>query len=375
MGRFFHRVEPAFWDVILQFNKTKTRGKVLDSSLGGMAINVPDHEGIPKPEDEKEKAEIHMVRADSEATQIRVGTGKVKRLWDSDELSDYSKEILDNGKGVALQFDNPIESDELKKYLLNGIKQKIRLARQVQLAKADILYLGEYRRDLIKCQITLFTLNLTIGVALAGAYFGLMYGASITSQPKNPDLSFWRAMMAILPGYLSIACSLMVSQKCISIRRVDSFLLLLKKYSILNQFPREYRGWEDACRKYRNALKSKACKFCEIDPKCGELRSVEQMRLNESGLLIRPWLDLYHTIIFATFFGILGLSMIAIVWEISAFNWKPIEYMAVAILVLLVISVAIYVLWIFKNLRKGIHSFEANRRNWVDILNRCRLPV
>jgi hypothetical protein len=366
------RIEPAFLDAVLRFKSGEKRGRILDSSRGGMAVNIPDFEGIP----EKEKAEIHVAKAGNDNTFIKVGSGGVLRKWDSSEILDYSTEILDNGKGVALQFDEPVNSDDIEKYLLHGIQQNTRLSQQIKLACKDIQYLGEYRLDLIKCQIKILVLSLTVGVTLAGAYFGLSYHAAASQQLNNSDLNFWRTMMAALPGCFSIACALMVVQKSISIQRVDALLLLLKKYSILNQFPREYQGWEEAYRKYRNALNSKKCQSCGTKRKCGELKAADRERLDKRGLLTAPLIDLYHIIVFATFFVMIGLSLTALIFEISTSNWKSVEYMAVtAILMILLASVIIYIVSIFKNIRKGIYSFEVNRRNWIDILNRCRLPV
>lgn len=372
--RVTYRVEPAFLDAILDFRNKRMRGRVLDSSSGGMAVALVDD--IDCTSGLQEDVQVSVTEADCNSAEYRVGPAKVMRKWNSAEMADYSTELLDIGKGVALRFESQIESKTAEKYLLLGTQQRIRSSQQVELALRDIDYLGEYRRDLINCQTKIFVLTLTVGVALAGAYFGLSYHNATANFSRITDLRFWRTMMAALPGCLSIVCALMVAQKSISIQKVDAFLMLLKKYYTMKQFPREYQGWEEAYRKFRYALNSKACLACGCRRKCGVLKEPVLTRLKARGLMSSPAVDFYYIIIYATFFVILGLSLAALILEISTAKWDSEIYMAISsFLTFVIIFVAGYIVSIFLNLRKGRYSFETNRRSWIDILNRCRLPV
>ena len=357
------RFEPPFVDAFIKYEESEIRGQVLDSSRGGMAVALSERLNTPK---EGDHIKIFVANADCKDSKITVGDAVVLRQWESGD-------ILDNGKGFAVKFNSGYPLSTSERYLLNGIQQKKRLETQAKMVPQDITYLGNYRRDLISCQMKLFIVTLTVGVAMAGAYFGLTYHTIASEQLQNPDLRFWRTMIAALPGCLAIACALMVAQKSISIQRIDSYLLLLKEYCIIDQYPREYRGWESALRKMREILRTKKCLNCETKRKCGELKQSDIKRIKERGLFYGPVVGLYHVIVYTTFFTVLGLSLIALVFEIKASKWETVSYMwASSAITILIIAVMVILGFIFYHLRRGKYSVEDFRRSWIDLLNRCR---
>lgn len=358
------RFEPAFIDAMVTLSdKTQLIGRVLDSSRSGMAIALSEKSHLPAP---GSSVILSVAEADSHGSQKSVGSATVERTWSDTEL-------IDKEKGIALKFSTELNGNSVAKYLLRGFQQNKRLNSQAKLAVIDIEYLGGYRRDLISCQIRLFILTLTVSVALASAYFGLTYHSIATNQLANPNLSFWRTMVAALPGALALACAFMVVQKSTSIQRVDAYLLLLKQYLILEQYPREFKGWESEYRKFRNALKTKICKTCEVKPKCGNLTLQEVEKLQSRTLFAAPKIDLYHLVMYTSFFSAFALSLTVVVVELLKFQWGVTAYMIVSSLIticFLFATVALF--YAFYHLRKGRFSVVYYKRCWVDLLNKCR---
>ena len=363
-NRHHPRFEPAFIDAIVSLpNESEIRGRVLDSSRGGMAVALPENADLPP---KGTLISLWVIDTASHKAKKSVGNATIERNWAETEL-------LDNGKGIALRFTNDLSDNDVLYYLLRGIQQNIRLASQAELAVIDISYLGDYRRDLINCQMRLFVLTLTIGVALASAYFGLTYHSIATNQLTNPNLNFWRTMVAALPGTLAIACALMVAQKSISIQRIDAYLLLLKQYLIIKQYPREFRGWESEYRKFRNILKTEICKSCEPKRKCGDLKPQDREKLHPRRMFSSPQIDLYHIVMYMSFFSAFALSMIAVIVELLKFQWGVSAYMLISSLITIAISLAVVALfYVFYHLRKGRFSVVYYKRCWIDLLNKCR---
>jgi hypothetical protein len=186
------RFEPIFLDAMVTLpGESPIRGRVLDSSRGGMAIALPKKSNLPSI---GTSVSLSITEPDNSDSSKAVGKATVERKW-------LETDLLDNEKGIALKFTENVDDNELLKYLLQGVQQNIRLASQAKLAEVDMGYLGEYRRDLICCQMRLFVLTVTICVALASVYFGLNYH-STAKQLTNSDLSFWRTMIAALPESL-----------------------------------------------------------------------------------------------------------------------------------------------------------------------------
>lgn len=367
MDRRIHpRFEPPFINAIINtLNGSEIRGRVLDSSQGGMAISLDESVALPVLGTVVTLAVTNALQTFKKT----IGEAEVLRSWTGAGL-------LDNGNGIALEYVSTLCDDETESYVLSGVNQKTRLSGQADLAAIDINYLGNYRRDLITCQLKLFTLALTVGVSLASAYFGLAYHSVATNQQANPDLSFWRTMVAAMPGFLATACALMVAQKSISIQRIDAYLLILKKYSILKQYPREYRGWESAYRKYRHLLKSNACKSCDASKKCGELRNEERQKTLTRKLLSGPRIGIYHVIVYLSFFIAFALSTILVATELLKYQWGNLCYMIVASLInTITVFASIALLYVFYHLRKGKYSIDYFKRCWIDVLNKCRVQV
>jgi hypothetical protein len=359
------RFEPPFVDAIISFTNGETmRSSVLDASRGGLAVALSENADLPSI---GQQVTLRATTASESSENSKpVGTATILRNWAGSGL-------LNEGKGLAMQFNSAFSDQNTEQFLLRGVQQKTRLTAQAELATVDMNYLGGYRRDIVNCQMKLYVLNLTIGVALAGAYFGLTYHSIAINQLSNPQLSFWRTMLAALPGLLSVACVLMVSQKSISIQRLDAFLAVLKECSIMKQYPREYRGWETAYRKYRHVLRTNACTLCKVDRKCGDLKIEERNKLVSKSMFRNPKIDTYHIIMYMSFFIAFLLSIIAITVELLKFQWGVHSYMAIAFTLGVIVALTVITLfYVFYHLRKGHYSLDQNKRCWLDILNKCR---
>jgi hypothetical protein len=81
--------------------------------------------------------------------------------------------------------------------LLSGTQQQSRLRGQSKVAAQDIENLAASRRSTVECQNKLFMLTLTIGVALASVYIGLVYYGLAIDAINDPTFSFWRSMVAV----------------------------------------------------------------------------------------------------------------------------------------------------------------------------------
>jgi len=356
------RFEPPFVDVSLNFPNKKTIGFVLDSSCGGLSIALPDDFVLPAV---RSPLSIDLI---NQSSQMPIGSAAVVRTWSG-------KGLFDDVNGVAVKFDQELTDDEVKSILLRGNQQKIRLEAQAELAKVDMDYLIGYRRDLTDSQLKLFTLALTIGVALASAYFGLVYHGSVTGMLARPDLSFWRTMVASLPGFLAVACTLLVVHKSINIQQIDAYISVLKDCVLLQQYPREYKGWEFEIRRLRHILGTNFCKSCRYNnPRpCGDLKDEERKLLSSKPLLHNPPVDTNHLVTFSTFFVICGLSIIAVLIELLSFQRGTLFYMVIAsIIPMLLCGALAYSGYVFIHLRKGRYSVTHFRRCWVDLLTRCR---
>lgn len=357
------RFEPPLLDAAIRLqNHEEMRGRVLDSSEGGMAISLPA--AVPLPPVGM-LVEVTII-TDSSSNGKPVGNAIIKRNW-------AEEGFLDEGKGAAFQYVDQLPENGVRKILLRGIRQKTRLASQRELAIADMSYLGHYRRDLVDCQTKLFLLSLTIGVTLAGAYFGLIYHSVVSKELNNASLSFWRTMIAALPGCFSMACALMVTQKSITIQRIDAYVATLKECYVLQRFPREYRGWETGYWRFRRILKSVKCDTCEVEKKCGDTEVEERKTTASRSMFKNPTVDLYHLIMYATFFSVLGFSTIAVLTELIRYQWGVYSYMAATFVYTIVVTATVAYLWVvFFHLRKGHYSSDYFKQRWINLLNRCR---
>lgn len=363
------RFEPPFVDAEIKINsRTTVQGRVLDASKSGMAIAISD---IISPEDIGSVADISVRDGlKSDSVKREVGRAKIVRRWPG------SQGNVTNG--LALKFDNELPTGDVQACLLTGPDKITRLNSQAQLYQIDTEYLGDYRRDLISCQVKLFALALTLGVTLAGAYFGLSYHSAISVYSGRADLSFWRTMVAALPGLLAVASAMMVVQKSISIQRIDAYLLVLKRNIIENKFPREYRGWESAYRKLKHFLNSSKCKNCTIARRrvCGSWKDSDKREI-ESVSLIRSFsTDLFHIVMYLTFFAIMVLSVVAVLRELFQYQIDNTGYIVIGASLVIVIALPILVLLItIVRLRKGKLSIVHFKRCWNDILVNCRYPA
>ncbi len=361
--RVHTRIEPASVNATVLFNSTPKKGRVLDASESGLAIAFSEE---PPSYEVGTEVGIQVYPALSPNDMQDIGKAKIIRNWVDDDW-------IKDEKGIALNLHNHIRDQRPRRLLLRGSSQYVRLENQNSIANSDIDFLGAYRRNLVDCQLKLFMLVLTVGVALAGAYFGLIYHGITLNKLALPELSFWRTMIAALPGMLAVACALLFSQKSISIQRIDAFLATIKECIIKRNFPREYKGWEIEIRKFRHIMKTKECDRCDENRKCGDLKQLDRRYLKNKSLIFNPSIDLYHLIVFTTFLTVLFLSFFAILSEIVRFQLDSHGFIFVGFLIASIFFITFFFLiYIFYHLRKGNYSFEYFRASWKELMHKCQ---
>jgi hypothetical protein len=331
------RYEPRLIDATVEIKNEERNvvGKVIDVSRTGIAIFF----GISDHLRSENKFEIEIRDNTTEANCI-LGEAKLVRDW-------TTPPYLGEKPAAAFKFKKLIEGHAQEAALLRGIKKDDRYKSQAKLAKFDIEYLSEYRKSLVDCQMKLFMLALTTGVALGSAYFGLVYYSSIAKTLNNTNLSYWRAMVAAMPGILAMGCALMVAHKSISIQRIDAYLSILKECCLSRRFLREYKGWESEHRKFRVILKSNMCNDC--DPKCGENLKPSDPKIGKRKFLTNPIPDTYHILVFATFLSIICLSIYSLITELIKYRNADFLKMTTSATIALILGATIFILiWIFK---------------------------
>lgn len=361
------RFEPSLVDASIKTSsKTHSCGYILDVSSSGLAIDFPQTVNLP---DIGSKVEVSIRSHKTSKNWVGLGLATVVRTW-------TESAYYDNGKGIALGFENIIEDPNKQRLLLGGIQQSTRIDQQKSLAGQDINHLSAYRRSLAECQVNLFTNTITLSVSLAAAYFALNYYGIATNKFSDPAMSFWRTLLAALPGIIAVIFGLIVSQKNASIQRVDAYLAVLKEGVARNRIPREYKGWETESHKFRQVMKTTACNECDLERKCGTLKENEQQAISSRSLLKNPFIDLYYLVMYFTFYSILIISTLAVFIELRKYQWGFNVYMATnaAITVIMVLAFG-GIFYLTIQLRKGKLSFEYYRRCWIDLLSRCRRTI
>ncbi len=365
------RFEPAYADVLFsECIPRALRARVLDISPSGLAVALSLVDNPPDKD-----VSISLVEGNSENdSSIKLGKATIKREWSGEGVFGYEK-------GIALRLHEDIPQHILSDPLLRGRKQDERTNGQKGLLSLDVEHLSNYRRSLSDCQIKFFILALTVGMGLAGSYFGLTYHSVSAGKITDPNLALWRTFLAVLPGCLAIACAFMVVHKSISIQRIDAYLSLVKKYSILGHFPREYSGWETDLWRFKNILSTSKCSYCKIKEKCDEeankLIADNRNRDNRNrGFTSNPRVDLFHIIVHLTFFTILVISLITVLSNVIEFKLGAGLHMVIAaIITIVLVGVIISLVFIFYHLRKGRYSVDYFRSCWRNVLAKCREPI
>ena len=72
--RFHPRFEPPFVDAVILFNQAEIRGKVLDSSISGMAIALPEDVDTPQKRD---NVKIYVTKADCNHSKTEAGSASM----------------------------------------------------------------------------------------------------------------------------------------------------------------------------------------------------------------------------------------------------------------------------------------------------------
>lgn len=362
------RFEPILVDVEVYFNNSKFVGQVLDSSHGGMAISFPEDITLPNPLI-GEIVKLSVYKHSNPHTTINLGNSMVLRSWEKGGLTE-------DEKGIAVQFDHNIYDEVVGKLLFYGIKQNERLASQEKISNIDMNFLGNYRRDMVECQMRLFILALSVCSTLAGGYFALIYYSYAIDKIFDQNLIFWRTMVAVLPGLLATACLLMTAQKSISIQRIDAYLSVMKGYRILKHFPREYKGWEIENWKIRHVLGGDQCKSCIVNRKCGEMQKDFKDKIKTKNILFQPFIDIYHVVINSSYYLIISLSLLAMGYELLRVTLTTRSYIIITfVLTLIFVAGVAFSIYIFWHLRKGKYSYEYFRLCWIDLLGRCRVQI
>jgi hypothetical protein len=366
--RKYERFEPQSVDVIVTPpSKQKYIGAVLDASCSGMAIDLVHKDHVPSP---GTQIDIHVPGRGGNGKGVYLGSATVKRNWFR------SDPLFGDNVGIAVQLDNILSDQGAEGTLLSGTQRQTRLRGQSKLAAQDIDNLAAFRRSTVECQNKLFMLTLTLGVALASVYIGLVYYGLAIDAINDPTFSFWRSMVAALSGSVAISCALMISQKAASIQRTDAFIAVLKEFVVRRIFPREYRGWEVAYRRFQNVLNTRICGECVYEGKCGSATPEEQKRLKAGKLAGSPRLDLYGFGMSSTYFFVLLVSLLAVLVELYEFQMdEPVFMLIGGVVIALILAGAGFVIYALYGVRKGKFSFDSYRRCWLDQLTKCRVQV
>ncbi len=365
--RKHERFEPQSVDVIVTPpSKQKYRGAVLDASWSGMAIDLVHRDRLPSP---GTQIDIQVLDTGGNGKGIYLGSGTVKRNWA------WSSDLLGDNAGMAVQLDSLLSEQRAEQLLLSGTRQQTRLRGQRKLAAQDIESLAAFRRSTVECQNRLFMLTLTIGAALASVYIGLVYYALAIGAIDDPAFSFWRSMVAALSGAVAVTSALMICQKAVSIQKTDSFIAVLKECMVRRTFPREYRGWEVAYRRFQNVLNTGICGECVYEGKCVSTTPEDEKSLKARRLAGSLSPKSYRSISSA-YFLILLVSIIAILVEAYEFQTDEPVYLFVGGLAIALILAGVgLVIAIFYRVRRGKLSFDSFKRCWLDQLTKCRVQV
>ena len=362
------RFEPQSVDVIVTPpSKEKYRGAVLDASCAGMAIDLVHKDHVPSP---GTQIDIHVPEIGGNGQGVYLGSAIVKRNWFR------SDPLFGDNVGIAVQLDNLLSDQGAEGILLSGTQQQSRLKGQSKLAAQDIENLAAFRRSTVECQNKLLMLTLTLGVGLASVYIGLVYYGLAIEAINDPTFSFWRSMVAALSGAVAITCALMISQKGASIQRTDAFIAVLKEFMLRRTFPREYRGWEVAYRRFQNVLNTRICGECVYEGKCGSATPEDQKRLKARKLGGSLRLDSYLFNISSAYFFILVVSILAILVELYEFQTdEPVFMLIGGVVIALILAGAGLVISTFYRVRKGKFCFDSYKRCWLDQLTKCRVEA
>ncbi len=366
------RFEPSSINICLETQSGVLAGYLLDVSRRGIAIDLPRGD-TPLPAVGTSVSRVTASGKGSYSGAYSLGTATVKRVWNQSAYFDY-------GGGMALLFDEPLDDADRHKALLKGTQQFTRLRSQARLAAHDIEHLSAYRRSLSECQMRLYIQTITFSVSLAAAYFALIYYGIVTNSMEDAQLSFWRTLVATLPGVIAIAFALMISQKNASLQRVDAYLAVLKECVARNEYPREYQGWETEYAKFRQIMKTDKCHECEMAKhshrECGVWKPEEAQEMAGRRLTTKPYVSLYYAIMYGTFIAILVASIAAVIIEVASLQRGVSTYVAISAVITLVMVAAITGICILAwRLRKGRYSFEHYIRCWLDLLHRCREQI
>ena len=354
---------------VIRKNEEEIKGRILDVSRSGISLEMYywDNEAEPKND---EIVDIYLMH-EMNVRGAKIAEAIIKRVWNERDYFGYEK-------GIAAEFINYCGDSFVDKRLFKGIEQKDRIQAQKEVVTYDINHLSEYRSYLNECQMKLFEMSLVVGVALATIYFSLTFLSQIGNYAMTDSLFFWKAMLAALPGILAISCCLIFVQKSISIQRIDSYLAVLKDCILMEQYPREYRGWETESRKLRHVLNTTYCSECIYGSKvcgirmCGKLTMEDQIKNKRKLIINNPKIDLFNIIAISTFLFMSMLSILAIFYSIINYHWGISKYMVISSVITIIMSLIIlYIGSVLYNLRKGKYSNVSFRRSWLDLMTRC----
>lgn len=359
------RHEPKFLSV--SFTNSvgeKIKGAILDVSQSGIAIELFDEACLRGLEVGSAVSDLEITKGDK---TISVRDGTIRRVWNDDTY--FSKNY-----GVAIRLSKRLSELNADGFVLKGLMKTRRINAQQEIARHDLNYLNDYRRYLGECQLKLLELALVTSVSVAAIYFGIAYSGFILNNKADPSVSFWRTLIAALPGFISVSCAMLVSQKSMSIQRVETFMNILKECILNNNFPREYRGWESESKKIRQVYMTERCKECSRSKKtqCGTLGAEETTILRSKRLFKNPKLDFYNTLIYIVFYTISILSSVAVLYELFRYHRDTVRYaVASSLITLAIVGTLGYVGYLLYQVRKGKYSTVVLKRIWIDVMTHC----
>jgi hypothetical protein len=180
------------------------------------------NEECPLEEGEEGILNLKLVNEAGEQTDDVSIDAVIKHKRDSDNcLVIVFKEIADNSK-----YFNSIKKERI-------LYEK----RQASLAEKELIELKNEILLVKECQIKLFLTCFTLSIAL-GSLLGFL---------RTTNASFYViTILTISPAYIALIFAILALQKSMCLNRLVSFVLILKKQLIENDFYPKYRGWDDA---------------------------------------------------------------------------------------------------------------------------------
>ena len=262
---------------------------------------------------------------------------------------------------LAVGFDKTDNS----KYFKSIKKARILFEkRQAKLAESELIELKSEVTLIKNCQVRLFLTCFTLSVAL---------GSLLAYLESYNSVLYVNVIIAISPAYISLLFTAFALQKAMSLNRVVSFIMILKRQIINNHFYSKYRGWEDALNNLYTCDKEE-CRspigslfFTSIKDIIMLLSNIKKplyiLKTQGQSLLFSSFLFSGYLFIFLTSLSITVFILVAsetIMGGLAAIGVTLISFLF-----------TYFVLRFAYKVHVGEYSFVARYNSWKKILNNC----